>query len=101
MITTQNNNDAERYFTPSKNIGKSNLKNSFPMKLHELLENAVNEPSHSDIISWLPDGNAFKIHKRKEFCENIMKTYFKKQSQFHSFTRQVSFTTALHALINM
>jgi hypothetical protein len=39
-------------------------------------------------VSWVKDDNAFKIHKPNDFCETMMKTYFK-QSKFKSFTRQV------------
>jgi hypothetical protein len=61
---------------------------SFPSKLHHLLED-VETGSKRDVLSWLPDGKAFKVHKPIEFCKTIMKDYFK-QSQYKSFTRQVS-----------
>jgi hypothetical protein len=61
----------------------------FPSKLHDLLEDVEKEGSKRDIVSWLPDGKAFKVHKPIEFCKTIMKRYFK-QSQYKSFTRQVS-----------
>jgi type II restriction/modification system DNA methylase subunit YeeA len=55
--------------------------------LHALLENAEKDGDH-DIVSWLEDGNSFRINEPGEFCEKIMKNYFK-QTKFSSFSRQV------------
>ena len=60
----------------------------FPQKLFKLLEEA-DLKGYSSIVSWLPDGKAFCVHKPKAFCEKIMKAYFN-QTKFNSFTRQVS-----------
>ena len=59
----------------------------FPWKLHQLLEDADN-CSSSDVVSWLPSGNGFIVHKPTEFCDKIVQKYFK-QSKFKSFTRQL------------
>lgn len=60
----------------------------FPMTLHEMLEEAERE--HKDhIVGWDPDGLSFKIHKPNEFAKTIMPRYFKNQSKFRSFQRQV------------
>jgi hypothetical protein len=42
----------------------------------------------SDIVSWLPHGMAFRIHKPKDFAEHIMPKYFKK-IKYRSFQRQL------------
>jgi hypothetical protein len=69
------------------------LKLPFPLKLHRLLEEA--EKKRSDhIVSWLPDGKAFKIHDPEQFCNTVMAAYFK-QTKLKSFTRQVSFYVTL------
>lgn len=47
----------------------------FPWKLHSLLVKAEKE-GYDHVISWLPDGDAFKVHKKEEFCNNIMPKYF-------------------------
>ena len=47
----------------------------FPWKLHDLLEQ-VDKDGLSHIISWLPGGKAFKVHKKEEFCHKIMPHYF-------------------------
>jgi hypothetical protein len=61
----------------------------FPMILHQMLEEANSE--HNDhIVGWEPDGLSFKVHKPNELAETIMPRYFKNQTQFRSFQRQVS-----------
>lgn len=61
---------------------------SFPAQLHHLLE-MVERQGKDDIISWLPCGKAFKVHKREEFVEQIMKEYFR-QTVYRSFLRQLN-----------
>lgn len=74
----------------SKSIQMMNqLKMPFPWKLHHMLEEAENpESGFSNIVSWLPDGKAFKIYDQDVFVDTIMKTYFN-QSKIKSFTRQL------------
>ena len=60
----------------------------FPLKLQILLKIVHNE-GHDDIISWLPHGRAFGIHKPGLFEHEIMKRFFK-QSQIASFQRQLN-----------
>mmetsp|Transcript_114 Transcript_114/g.302 ORF Transcript_114/g.302 Transcript_114/m.302 type:complete len:412 (+) Transcript_114:116-1351(+) len=73
---------------------KSNMmytKFAFPFKLHSILENSSKHKLHdrySSIISWLPSGKAFKIHKPKEFAAYIMPRYFN-QTKYRSFQRQL------------
>ncbi|KAL3899716.1 MAG: hypothetical protein SGARI_006400 [Bacillariaceae sp.] len=59
----------------------------FPLKLRTVLEDAANE-GNDHIISWLPDGKAFKVHQPEMFSKVLMKRYFR-QSHFRSFTRQL------------
>ena len=53
---------------------------SFPVLLHRMLT-MIDEQSRNgdvigkqmqDIISWLPSGDAFQIHDRKRFIEEVM-----------------------------
>jgi len=60
---------------------------AFPFKLHSILESAGASRQES-IISWLPSGTAFKIHKPKEFANAIMPQYFN-QTKYRSFQRQL------------
>lgn len=60
---------------------------AFPFKLHSILENS-GTAGQDAIISWLPSGKAFKIHKPKEFADVIMPRYFN-QTKYRSFQRQL------------
>ncbi|KAG7347584.1 HSF-type DNA-binding protein [Nitzschia inconspicua] len=60
----------------------------FPWKLHEMLLNAITEHKES-IVSWLPEGKAFKVHNVPEFVRDILPMYFK-QTKYKSFQRQLN-----------
>ena len=60
---------------------------AFPFKLHALLDNTVNEET-AEIVSWLPSGKAFRIHKPREFKEKIMPKYFR-QTKYRSLQKQL------------
>ena len=77
----------------------------FPWKLQQLLDDVDQSvqqqqsllslvgsvaPSNKwdDIVSWMPDGKAFRVHQPDVFAETIMRRYFK-MSKYTSFTRQV------------
>jgi hypothetical protein len=59
----------------------------FCVQLHEMLTDCEKE-GHERIISWLPCGKGFKVHKTEEFVKTILPTYFN-QSKYKSFTRQL------------
>lgn len=82
-------NSRNESFSSSVEDVNSNMftKFAFPFKLHSILEHAQKN-SNSSIISWLPSGKAFKIHKPKEFAEIIMPQYFN-QTKYRSFQRQL------------
>jgi hypothetical protein len=61
---------------------------TFPAQLYKMLEDA-SEQGFGDIVSWLPNGAGFKVHKQQNFEESMMGRYFKKQTQFKSFIRQL------------
>lgn len=75
--------------TAQGNIGIGGpSKNKFPRKLRRLLNDSERE-GNQHIVSWLPHGGAFKVHKPKEFASQIVCRYFN-HGQYRSFTRQVS-----------
>jgi len=47
------------------------------------------EKEIEEIISWLPHGNGFIIHKKKTFATDVLPKYFK-ASKFTSFTRKLN-----------
>jgi hypothetical protein len=60
----------------------------FPWKLHILLEEAKSNGT-SGIISWLPTGNAFKVHDKIKFAELVMPKYFQ-SNKYKSFQRNLN-----------
>ena len=61
----------------------------FPEKLYEMLEAESQRPAPSNIVSWLPHGRAFIVHKPKLFTQDIMPLFFR-QSKLTSFQRQLN-----------
>mmetsp|Transcript_114637 Transcript_114637/g.171455 ORF Transcript_114637/g.171455 Transcript_114637/m.171455 type:complete len:431 (+) Transcript_114637:59-1351(+) len=67
---------------------------TFPVKLHRLLCEAE-KGNNSDVISWLPDGEAFKVHDKARFTTEFMPSYFG-TSNYRSFQKNLNmwgFTT--------
>ena len=48
---------------------------SFPWKLHTLLEEAERE-GFNNIVSWVQEGTAFKVHDSDAFVNRIMPNFF-------------------------
>lgn len=61
----------------------------FPVVLHRMLGEMENEGSEH-IISWNDDGLSFAIHKPKEFADTILTRYFRNQTRYKSFQRQLN-----------
>jgi hypothetical protein len=59
----------------------------FPWKLHELLEKTGK--GHSSVVSWLPGGKAFKVHKKENFCDELMPAFFH-SSKYKTFQRSLN-----------
>lgn len=57
----------------------------FPWKLHVLLAHTESK-GWTDIVSWLPEGTAFKVHDKKRFEQYIMPKFFK-TTTYKSFQR--------------
>ena len=57
----------------------------FFLQLHEILS----KEEHQSIMSWLPHGKGFFIHKKKALAEKVLPYYFK-ESKFTSFTRKLN-----------
>ena len=72
---------AENYLA----LPKRRSDNTFPITLSSLLSN----PELNHIISWLPSGDAFGIHKQEEFENEILPKYFR-QARFASFVRKLN-----------
>ena len=70
-----------------QNNPSSTLEN-FPVKLHKIVERCEID-GYSDIISWMPHGRSFKIHKRDAFVAKVMPRYIY-ITKFTSFIRQLT-----------
>lgn len=64
---------------------------TFPFRLHHVLEEVSKDEEDASIISWTPEGATFKIHDLGGFKNAILPKYFPKQSKFKSFKRQLQY----------
>ena len=71
-----------------KQYDEDRIGGPFPLKLHIILK-ILEKEGKDHIISWLPHGRAFGIHKPGRFEEEVVKRFFK-QSQISSFRRQLN-----------
>jgi HSF-type DNA-binding len=55
----------------AKSIRNQNLVANFPAKLHYMLSE-IKRDRLDHIISWLPHGRSFMVHKQKEFEQEIL-----------------------------
>ena len=58
---------------------------NFPTKMMQILSN----PDYTHIVSWMPHGRSWKVHKQKEFEEEIIPIFFQ-HSKMTSFIRQAN-----------
>jgi hypothetical protein len=71
-------------------INNKELRQPFPVKVYEMLEDADRpEKNFSHIVSWNPIGNGFKVHNKDCFTKEIVPHYFN-LTKYKSFQRQVS-----------
>jgi hypothetical protein len=61
----------------------------FPVKLHTMLQDAIDDEESSHILTWTQEGNEFTILKPKEFAANVLPSYFRSE-KFTSFQRQLN-----------
>jgi hypothetical protein len=69
--------------------GRNGQIEAFPEKLYRLLAEAEMD-GNVKIISFTPDGRAFKIHNRQAFIEEVSPKYFR-HAKITSFVRQLNF----------
>jgi hypothetical protein len=69
--------------------GRNGQIEAFPEKLYRLLAEAEKD-GNDRIISFTPDGRAFKIHSRQAFIEEVSPKYFR-HAKITSFVRQLNF----------
>ena len=65
---------------------KTQLPKRFPFRLNKMLNDAEAH-GNDHIVSWMPDGKMFKVHKHKEFAASVMPLYCR-HTRYKSFLRQ-------------
>ena len=60
---------------------------AFPTRLYNILEKAETD-GYSSIVSWLPNGNGFKVHNRMAFETTVLPQHFT-AVKYKSFQRQL------------
>jgi len=60
----------------------------FPWKLHDMLDRSSSE-GNEEVVSWVDNGEAFRVNLPYVFVERIMPRFFK-QTKYKSFQRQLN-----------
>lgn len=71
---------------PSIPITKPGHIPNFPAKIYDIL---TNQPDLTHIVSWLPHGRSWKVHKRRDFVNKVIPLYFEHKT-YSSFIRQAN-----------
>lgn len=61
----------------------------FPDQLHMMLTELESDARHTNIVSFLPHGRAFRVHNKERFIAEILPKYFGGQGKWTSFLRQL------------
>ena len=84
-VTGTRQNERESSTAYVTNIFTESHRDTFPHKLHRLLA----DDTISDIVSWLPHGKSWIIHKQQEFEDEVLPRYFG-DTKMSTFVRQVT-----------
>jgi len=69
-------------------VAKPKAKMVFPCVLYRMVQDA-DDKGHEDIVSWVSQGRAFRVHNTKKFVSNILPRFFA-QTKITSFQRQLN-----------
>lgn len=76
----KSNQARQRYIVPNEV--------PFPLRIHIMLQQ-IEAFGQSHIVSWMPSGKSFKVHKKEEFEREVLPEYFR-SNNFRSFQRNLS-----------
>jgi hypothetical protein len=76
-------------FSRSKRKTAGGVVVPFPEKVHNMLSENTEHSADPSIISWLPHGRAFKIHKPALFAQESLSQVFQ-HTKLNSFLRQIN-----------
>jgi hypothetical protein len=88
LVVNDDRGRIENYVEPWSSDTSPNGEATFPFKLYDILEDASSE-GFEHIVSWMPNGNGFKMHDREQFKKSIIARYFN-QIHYKSFIRQLN-----------
>ena len=92
-VQSTTNSNVNGSSTPSKKAVDRELRQPFPVKVYEMLENAENK-QFSHIVSWNETGTGFMVHDKDHFTKEIVPHYFN-LTKYKSFQRQVSYLPSM------
>lgn len=84
-VTARPEESPKKSFQPSL---PDRLQTTFPEKLYQLI-NDLEKEGKEDIVSWIFEGKAFKIHQPEVFIRDTVPKYFRHKS-LDSFKRQLN-----------
>jgi hypothetical protein len=76
-------------FSRSKRKTAGGVVVPFPEKVHNMLSENTEHSADPSIVSWLPHGRAFKIHKPALFAQESLSEVFQ-HTKLNSFLRQIN-----------
>jgi len=85
LLNNSNNNCIS---TPTKKAIEREMRQPFPVKVYEMLENAEKQ-KFDHIVSWNEAGTGFMVHDKDHFTKEIVPHYFN-LTKYKSFQRQLS-----------
>ena len=83
----------------SKKLVEKEMRQPFPVKVYEMLENAESK-QFSHIVSWNTDGTGFMVHDKEYFTKEIVPHYFN-LTKYKSFQRQVGRTLIFMTFVSL
>ena len=87
MPASHSNSSLTTTTTTAMNTTKPKGRVLFPTKLRNMLSD-VETYNLSHIVSWMPNGNSFRVHRPDDFATFLCRQYFN-HSNYRSFTRQL------------
>lgn len=87
---TDHSYDLDTAMKPRVLKAKGGIAITFPIKLHDMLEQIRLDKTHlAKIVSWQPHGRSFCVHKPKAFEKEVLSHFFD-QHKYASFQRQLN-----------
>ena len=96
--STSKNNDRNSSNNNNSNSSSSSTNQQFPWKLWDLLSQ-VEKNGDDDAISWVPGTDAFKVHNKQKFANQILPAYFNATKYKVSFGKLVVISKSTRVVV--